>query len=79
LFVCEVYAAPIGSKHESKSLFQNLATNITEVQILGGIVLLGGDFNVHTAALLDTIDTIDLCELLQAPDLAKTEQLKRCG
>jgi hypothetical protein len=34
---------------------------------------MGRDFNARTAALLDTIDTSDLCELLQAPKLAKTE------
>jgi hypothetical protein len=64
LFVYMVYAAPIGSKHENKSLFQNLATDIAEVQTLGGIALLGGDFNVCTATLLNTIDISDLCELL---------------
>jgi hypothetical protein len=37
-----VYVAPIGSKHESESLFQNLATNIVEVETLRGIVLLEG-------------------------------------
>jgi hypothetical protein len=67
LFVYVVYVAPIGSKHESKSLFQNLATNIAEVQILGGIVLLGGYFNAHTTSLQDTINTRHLCELLHAP------------
>jgi hypothetical protein len=74
LFVCLAYIAPIGSKHESKSLFQNLATYIVEVQTLGGIVLLGGDFNARNIALADTIDTSDLCELFQAPELAETEQ-----
>ncbi len=64
-----VYVASIGSKHESEFLFQNLAIDIAEVQILRGIVLLGGDFNAHTATLLDTIDINDLCELLQAPEL----------
>jgi hypothetical protein len=59
-----VYAALVGSKHESESLVQNLAGDIVEVQTLGGIVLLGGDFNVHTTTLLDTIDTSDLYELL---------------
>jgi hypothetical protein len=59
-----VYVAPIGFKHESESLFQNLVTNIVEVQTLGGIISLGGDFNARTAPLLDTIDTNDLCELL---------------
>jgi hypothetical protein len=63
LFVCVVYATPIGSKHESESLFQNLAIDIVEVQTLRGIILLGGDFNVHITALLNTIDTSDLCEL----------------
>jgi hypothetical protein len=48
LFVCMVYVAPIGSKHENESMFQNLVANIVEVQILGGIVLLGGDFNART-------------------------------
>jgi hypothetical protein len=74
LFVCVVYVAPVGSKYENKSLFQNLAWNIVEVQTLGGIVLLGGDFNAHIVTLSNTIDTNDLCELLQAPELAKTEQ-----
>jgi hypothetical protein len=64
LFVCMVYVAPIGSKHENKSLFQNLTSNIVEVQILGGIVLFGRDCNAHTATLPNTIDTSDLCELL---------------
>jgi hypothetical protein len=59
-----VYVAPVGSKHENESLFQNLAIDIVEVQILGGIVLLGRDFNVRTATLLNTIDINDLCELL---------------
>jgi hypothetical protein len=68
-----VYVAPIGSKHESESLFQNLVANIVEVQTLKGIILLGRDFNAHTATLPDTIDTNNLCELLQAPKLAKTE------
>jgi hypothetical protein len=68
-----VYVAPIESKHENESLFQNLARNIVEVQTLGGIVLMGGDFNARTATLSDTIDTSNLCELLQAPELAKTE------
>jgi hypothetical protein len=40
-----VCVAPIGSKHENESLFQNLVTNIAKVQTLGGIVLLGRDFN----------------------------------
>ncbi len=74
LFVYVVYIALVGSKHKSESLFQNLARNIVEVQTLRGIVLLGGDFNAHIAALPDAIDTNDLCELLQAPELAKTKQ-----
>jgi len=64
LFVCVVYVAPIGFKHENKSLFQNLVVDIAEVQTLGGIVQLGRDFNVHIAMLLNTIDTSNLCELL---------------
>jgi hypothetical protein len=59
-----VYIAFIGSKHENESLFQNLVADIVKVQILGGIILLGGDFNARTAMLLDTIDTNDLSELL---------------
>jgi hypothetical protein len=70
-----VYSALIGSKHESESFFQNLAVDITEVQTLRGIVLLRGDYNVHIATLLDTIDTSDLYELLQVPELVKMEQL----
>jgi hypothetical protein len=69
-----VYIAPIGSKHENESLFQNLVADIVEVQTLGGIVLLGGDFNAHTTALSDTLDISDLYELLQAPELAEIEQ-----
>jgi hypothetical protein len=41
LFVYVVYAALVGSKHKSESLFQNLVADIAEVQIIGGIVLLG--------------------------------------
>jgi hypothetical protein len=52
-----------------------MATNIVEVQTLRGIKLLGGDFNVHIVVLLNTIDTSDLCELLQAPKLVRIEQL----
>jgi endonuclease/exonuclease/phosphatase (EEP) superfamily protein YafD len=69
-----VYVALVGSKHKSKSLFQNLARNIVEVQTLEGIVLLGGDFNARTLALLDTINISDLCELLQTLELIETEQ-----
>ncbi len=74
LFVYVVYATPIGSKHESESLFQNLVVNIVEVQILGGVVLLGGDFNARIVTLPYTIDTSDLCELLHALELVETEQ-----
>jgi hypothetical protein len=69
-----VYVALIGSKHRSESLFQNLSVDIAEVQNLWDIVLLGGDFNARTVTLLDTIDTNDLCELLQVPELAEIEQ-----
>jgi hypothetical protein len=55
-----VYVALVGSKHESKSLFQNLTANIVEVQILRGIILLGGDFNARITTLPDTINTNDL-------------------
>ncbi len=72
LFACMVYTTPVGSKHES--LFQNLIVDITEVQTLRGIMLLGRDFNARTAALLDTIDISDLCELLQVHELAETKQ-----
>ncbi len=64
LFICMVYVARVGSKHESESLFQNLAVDIVEVQTLRGIILLGGDFNVRIVTLQDTIDISDLCELL---------------
>ncbi len=69
-----VYVAPVGFKHESESLFQNLARDIDKVQTLGGIVLLGGDFNERTTALSDTINISDPCELLQALELTKTKQ-----
>jgi hypothetical protein len=74
LFVCMVYTALVGSKHESESLFQNLEGDFVEVQTLRGIVLMGGDFNARIAALPDTIEISDLCELLQAPELARIEQ-----
>ncbi len=74
LFIYVVYAALVNFKHKIKSLFQNLAANITKVQTLGGIVLLGGDFNVRTTTLPYAIDINDLCELLQAPELTETEQ-----
>ncbi len=51
-----------------------MAANIVEVQTLGGIILLGGDFNVRTATLSDTININDLCEMLQAPELIETKQ-----
>jgi hypothetical protein len=73
LFVCVVYVAYVGSKHKNESLFQNLVINIIEVQTLGGVVLLGGDFNARTVVLPDTIDTNDLCELLHAPELVETK------
>jgi hypothetical protein len=79
LFVCVVYVALIGSKHENESLFQNLVVDIAEVQTLGGIILLGGDFNARTAALPDTLHTSDLCELLQVLELVEIEQTKCCG
>jgi hypothetical protein len=69
-----VYTAPIGSKHESKSLFQNLAVDITKVQILRDIILLGGDFNARTTTLLNTVDISNLCELLQAPEFIEIQQ-----
>jgi endonuclease/exonuclease/phosphatase (EEP) superfamily protein YafD len=69
-----VYITLIGSKHKNESLFQNLVADIAEVQTLGGVVLLGGDFNARTAKLPDTLDTSDLCKLLQAPELAEIEQ-----
>jgi len=59
-----VYVAPVGSKHENKSLFQNLIVDIAEFQTLKGRVLLGKDFNAFTTTLLDIIDISDLYELL---------------
>ncbi len=35
---------------------------------------MGGGFNARTIALPDTLDISDLCELLQAPELAEIEQ-----
>jgi hypothetical protein len=55
-----VYVALVGSKHKNKSLFENLVVDIAEVQTLRGIVLSGGDFNVHITMLSNTIDTNDL-------------------
>jgi len=68
-----VYVALISSKDKNETLFQNLAVDITEVQTLGGIILLEGDFNAHIAAPPNTIDINDVCELLQALELIKTE------
>jgi hypothetical protein len=45
-------------------------------RVATGIVLLGGDFNARIAALPNTLDTSDLCELLQAHELVKIEQPK---
>jgi hypothetical protein len=69
-----VYTTPVGSKYESESQFQNLTVDIVEVQTIGGIVQLRGDFNARIIVLPNTIDTKDLCELLHAPKLAKTKQ-----
>jgi hypothetical protein len=49
LFVYVVYVTLVGSKHENQSLFENLASDIVEVQTLGGIVLLGGDLQIPIA------------------------------
>jgi hypothetical protein len=49
-----------------------MAVDIVEVQTLRGIVLLGGDFNVHTIALPNTIDINDLYELLQMLKFVET-------
>jgi hypothetical protein len=51
-----------------------LITNIVEVQTLGGIVLLGRDFDARIATLLNNINTNELCELLQALELVEIEQ-----
>jgi hypothetical protein len=68
-----VYVALVGSKHKSESLFQNLVADIVEIQTLGGIILLGRDFNAHIVMLPNTIDTNDLCELLQAREFVETK------
>jgi len=44
LFICVVYVAPIGSKHENESMFQNLVADIAEVQTLGGHSTIGRGF-----------------------------------
>jgi len=46
---------PLLALNMRESLFQNMVAYIAEVQTLEGIILLGGDFNVHIATLLDTI------------------------
>ncbi len=69
-----MYTAFVGFKHKNESLFQKLAIDIAEVQTLGGIILLVGDFNACIALLLDTIDTSGLCELLQVPKFIETKQ-----
>ncbi len=53
---------------------KNLVVDIAKVQILRGIVLLGGDLNARIIVLPDTIDTSNLYELLQVPDLVEIEQ-----
>jgi hypothetical protein len=56
-------------------LFQVLGFTPTLGQVrVATIILLGGDFNACTAALPDTFDTNDLCELLQALELVEIEQ-----
>ncbi len=37
-------------------------------------MLLGGDFNACIATIPNTINTNNLCELLQAPELVETKQ-----
>jgi hypothetical protein len=51
-----------------------LVIEIVEVQTLGGIILLGRDFNARITTLPDTIDINDLFELLHAPELVETKQ-----
>ncbi len=58
-----VYVAPICSKHKNESLFQNLAKNIVKVQTLGGIVLLGGDFNATLATFVNYYGRLSLLKL----------------
>jgi hypothetical protein len=55
-------------------MFQNMVADIVEVQTLEGIVLLRGDFNACTTTLPNTINTSNLCELLQTPKLVETKQ-----
>jgi hypothetical protein len=59
------------NKHHEKIVI-NLVVDIAEVQTLGGIVLLGRDFNARIATLLDIID--DFCELLRTFEFVETEQ-----
>jgi hypothetical protein len=68
-----VYVAPVGSKHENESLFQNLVIDITKVQTLKRIILLGGYFNACIVTLPDTINTSDLYDLLEALELVETK------
>jgi hypothetical protein len=75
LFVCVVCVNHVGPKHDSEFLFQNLAVDIAKIQTIGGIILLGGDFNARISTLLDIIDTINLCELLHVSELVDTQQL----
>ncbi len=70
-----LYTVLVGFQHERESLFGNLVVNITKVQTLRSIILLGRDFNAHATTLLDTINTSDFYELLRVPEFVETEQL----
>jgi hypothetical protein len=74
LFVCMVYATPVGSKHESKSLFQNLPVDIVKVQTIRGIVLLGGNFNARTTMLLNTMTLMTFVNYYKPLKLIETKQ-----
>jgi len=56
-------------------MFQNLVADIAKVQTLGGVILLGGDFNARTAALPNTLDTSDLCEHKRLSSLRLSNQV----
>ncbi len=56
LFLAVVYAPPKGSAYANEGLFDNIATEVSMIQDLGGSILLTGHFNARTSAAEDYVD-----------------------
>jgi len=71
LYICLAYVPPESSSYVESSLFADLLKDFAEIQALGGLLLVAGDFNAHTAEGPDCTDLGDLAELLQVSELAE--------